>query len=290
MKKATLLILTLSASICAIANEMALTNKNPSQIVTQSREEYFKVKNHLMTDLINTMDFSDIDLEKNTSYSLGSEEARIETHSYNTKGELEVTTCEYVYDTNIHTIIDGDKLITVTDEHNKTASGDSNCREDQLKDSREVSVFKNPTKENYKMLLIESLNMSMSLYMANTKDRLLDEKVLFNVSNDGFVALFSNDDYISYHKAKPINHRFVFAEMMEYLKNLSPLRQENLDLNKKIDSLVFNDFYYVTPIVIPMAFYNKFHPEKIKYKTLGSESISLQAFLNEMNIQLSSNI
>lgn len=288
MTKAALLSLTLLASTTGHAIKVDLANNVPSQIVTNSKEEYYKVKNSIMTNMINNMDFSEIDLKSNFKYFSKNLEAKIEHYSYDINGDRKIATCEYLYDQDYYVISSGNSLITITDMKNKSKKSESFCLTSYLEDEREVNVFKNPHKDSFKKLLIESLDMQMKHHMTYEKKGLLDSKVVFNIDKEGFVATYENGDEFKRHTSKPINHDFLFAEDMYYLKNLSPVKIGALDLNKPINTLFYNDFSYIGESTFwVQAFYHKFYPEKIKSKRMGYEryeGISLQELFIELDI------
>lgn len=287
MTKAALLSLTLLASTTGHAIKIDLANNVPSQIVTNSKEEYYKVKNSLMTNMINNMDFSEIDLKSNFKYSSKNLEAKIERYSYENGGR-KVITCEYLYDQDYYVVSSGNTLVTITDMKNKTEKSEDTCLTSYLEDEREVNVFKNPHKDSFKKLLIESLDMQMKHHMTYENKGLLDGKVVFNIDKEGFVATYENGDEFKRHTSKPINHDFIFAEDMYYLKNLSPVKIGALELNKPINTLIYNDFPYIGEATFwVQAYFHKFHPEKIKTKRMGYEGyegISLQELFIELDI------
>lgn len=282
----TLILGSLISSSATASPVKKITSAKSSsyEIVTNSREEYFKVKNNLLISMLNRTDWSEIDLKSSSSYIEKNLEQSVETTLYNEKNEPTVILCDYKYDFNFHIVVKDEKMVTISQKKNKKPINGSDCRDDLLKDELEVHSFIAPKKEEYKNILINALDMHAK-YVNSFEDLKIpaDEKTVFEVTESGYIVRFSNGMEESRHIATPVSFDFIFSEDMTYLSNLSKFNSENLDMNERVTFVCKSEVHYsgVSNFMM-MSYYVKFSPEKIECKDTTGEGLKLGNLLNEL--------
>lgn len=273
---------TFASPIKKITSVKALSN----DIETNSREEYFKVKNSLLISMFNRMDWSKIDLKTSSSYTANDLEQTVETTLYNEQNQPKLVVCNYKFDYSYHIIVKDEKIVTITQRNNKKPIGDSDCSDDLLDDELEVDTFLAPKKEDYKNILISALDMHAKY--ANSLGDLkipVDEKVVFQVTDNGFLAKLSDGSEVSRHINTPASFDFIFDEDMPYLSNLSTFNIENLDRSERVTFVCNNQFYYSGESnFMVKSYYKKFSPDKINCKDTTEGEKSLGNLLKELGL------
>lgn len=284
----TLILGSLISFSTSASSIKKISSVQPSsyEIVTNSREEYFKVKNNLLISMFNRMDWSKIDLDSSSSYTVNDLEQTVETTLYNEQNNPKLVVCDYKFDYSYHIIVKDEKVVAITQRKNKKTIGSSDCRDDLLSDELEVDTFLAPTKEDYKNILINALDMHAK-YATSLVDQKIpvDEKVVFQVNNNGYVAKLSDGSESSRHINTPASFDFIFDEDMTYLSNLSMFNIEGLDKNAKITFICRNQFHYSGESnFMVKSYYKKFSPDKINCKDTIGEEVTLSSLLEEFGI------
>lgn len=211
------------------------------QLRSNSIQGYYTIRNNLMKQVVEQIDFTNINLEK--SYSL-KRLGQGPSVTYDEKDESKIN-CAIMWDTDEHVIFKSGRAIVITRDYNAKFIENVGCSESDLADSIRIESYLVPHKSEFKKTFLKAQWVYQDAIIKSGKGQAISEEAVFTIDNTGYTVMLQNGSSFGMHPGTAVNPSMVFSEDETDTTLLDSINFGELDMNSKIDRYSINDSVFV---------------------------------------------
>lgn len=206
-------------------------------LTTETLNEYQGLKGLVLKNIINKIDFNEINLEKSYSITGKSKE---EEYKILEEGE---DVCKVEFELEKHVVYTEDQVNVLTLKLNKKELSQKKCTESHLKNEGELNIFKLSSKSSFKNDLINAYSSVVTPQEKNYFKTI--QLASFVVQKEGVEIFYLNSDSQKFSSLKATNPDYIWNDDLKNIQNLKDYESSLIDKSLVLNSICTWDLPYL---------------------------------------------